>query len=188
VPAAVLSRNVNPGEMTRIDEQLMQLGVLNPVLFDAAVSEDKIGAVQLGMEGEVKTDAFPGRVLSGIVQKIDSQVDPTTRTFGVYVRLNNPELQLKKDVTGYARLKSSKMALTVLSSAVINPVGDRATVYIVDSDGRARIREVRTGMTVGNLTEILSGLEENDRVVVVGQFDLHDNDRVRVNQNAPWNG
>ncbi|HLW69614.1 MAG TPA: efflux RND transporter periplasmic adaptor subunit [Candidatus Binataceae bacterium] len=186
-PAVVLSRSVNPGEMTRVDEQLFQLGVLDPVLFDAAVSEDKIGAVHLGMEGEVRTDAFQGELFSGLVQKIDSQVDPTTRTFGAYVRLANPDLKLKKDVTGYARLKGQRMALTVLSTAVVNPVGDHATVFIVDGDGRAKIREVHTGLTVGNATEILSGLDENEQVVVVGQFGLHDNDRVRVNQSAPWN-
>jgi multidrug efflux pump subunit AcrA (membrane-fusion protein) len=37
------------------------------------------------------------------------------------------------------------------------------------------------------LTEILSGLKEGEQVVVMGQFDLQDNDRVLVNQSAPWN-
>jgi membrane fusion protein (multidrug efflux system) len=186
-PAVILSRSVNPGEMTRVDEQLFQLGVLDPVLFNAAVSEDKIGAVHLGMEGDVRTDAFQGEIFSGPVQKIDSQVDPTTRTFGAYVRLANHDLNLKKDVTGYARLKSHRMALTVLSTAVMNPVGDHATVFVIDDSGRARIRDVRVGLTVGNATEILSGLDENEQVVVVGQFGLHDSDRVRVNQSGPWN-
>lgn len=186
-PAVVLSRTVNPGEMTRVDEQVLQLGVLDPVLFDAAVSEDKTGAAYLGMAGDVRTDAFPGEIFSGKVQKIDSLIDPTTRTFGVYIRLANHDLRLKKDVTGYARLKSSRDALVVPSTAVINPVGDRSSVFVIDGDGRARIREVRTGLSADNLTEILSGLQENEQVVTVGQYDLHDHDRVRVNQNAPWN-
>lgn len=186
-PAVVLSRTANPGEMTRIDEQVLQLGVLDPVLFDAAVSEDKTGTAYLGMDGDVRTDAFPGEIFSGKVQKIDSLVDPTTRTFGVYVRLPNHDLRLKKDVTGYARLKSARDALVVPSTAIVNPVGDHSSVFVIDGDGRAHIREVHTGLSANNDTEIMSGLQENEQVVVVGQFDLHNNDPVRVNQNAPWN-
>lgn len=186
-PAVILSRTANPGEMTRIDEQVLQLGILDPVLFDAAVSEDKTGSTYLGMEGDVRTDAFPGEIFSGKVQKMDSLVDPTTRTFGVYIRLENHDLRLKKDVTGYARLKSARDALVVPATAIVNPVGDRSSVFVIDGDGRARIREVRTGLSANNVTEILSGLQENEQVVVVGQYDLHDNDLVRANQNAPWN-
>jgi membrane fusion protein (multidrug efflux system) len=186
--AVVLSRSVNPGEMSKMDETLVQLGVLDPVLMDTSMTEDKIGYVYLGMEGEVGTDAFPGMLLKGTVTKMDPTIDPATRTFGTYVRLANPGLRLKKGVTGYARLKSRRMALAVPSSAILNPVGDRATVFVVDAGGRARQRRVRVGITVSNnLTEILEGLNEGEQVVVIGQFDLHDNDMVRLNQHAPWN-
>jgi multidrug efflux pump subunit AcrA (membrane-fusion protein) len=57
----------------------------------------------------------------------------------------------------------------------------------VDTANRAHLRQVRTALSNGGLTEILSGLKEGEQVVVMGQFDLQDNDRVLVNQSAPWN-
>lgn len=187
-PAVVLSRSVNPGETSKMDETLMQLGVLDPVMMDTSLTEDKIGYVYLGMDGEVGTDAFPGVLLRGTVTKLDPTIDPATRTFGAYVRLANPGLRLKKGVTGYTRLKSRRMALAVPSSAILNPVGDRATVFVIGADGHARQRQVRVGITVSeNLTEILEGLNEGEQVVVIGQYNLHDNDMVRLNQHAPWN-
>ena len=187
VSGVVLSRSVNPGETSQMDETLLQIGVLDPVDMDAAVPEDKMGYVYLGMPGEVGTDAFPGRVFKGTVAKTDGIVDPTTRTFGAYIRLSNRDLSLKKGVTGYARLISHRIALAVASTAIMNPVGDRATVFVVDTANRAHLRQVRTGLSNGGLTEILSGLKEGEQVVVMGQFDLQDNDRVLVNQSAPWN-
>jgi membrane fusion protein (multidrug efflux system) len=187
VAAVVLSRTVNPGEIGRMDQSLMQLGVLDPVLMDASVTQDKIGYVYIGMPGEVGTDAFPGETFRGIVTKINYSVDPATRTFGVYLRLQNHDLRLKKGVTGYARLVSRRMALAVPSTAIMNPVGDLPTVFVVDGRNRAHLREVRTGLSSGGATEVLSGLQEGEQIVVVGQFGLHDNDQVRSNQNAPWN-
>ena len=37
------------------------------------------------------------------------------------------------------------------------------------------------------LAEILDGLQEGEEVVTVGTQELRDNDRVAVNQSAPWN-
>ncbi|HZP44356.1 MAG TPA: efflux RND transporter periplasmic adaptor subunit [Candidatus Binataceae bacterium] len=187
-PAVVLSRSVNPGEMSKMDETLMQLGIMDPVDMDASLTEDKMGYVYLGMPGEVGTDAFPGELFKGTVAKMDPTIDPATRTFGAYVRMPNPGLRLKKGVTGYARLMSRRMALVVPSTAILNPLGDKATVFVVGDDGRARAREVRTGLVLsGNMTEILAGLREGEQVVVIGQFELHDNDLVRANEHAPWN-
>jgi RND family efflux transporter MFP subunit len=186
-PAVVQKRFVNPGEMTKENEDLFELGVLDPVMMDAAVSEESLGYVYLGMTGEVSTDAFPGRTFKGTVARIDSVVSDVTRTFGVYIQLTNRDLRLKKGVTGYARLQSNRMVLAVPSTAVTNPVGDRANVFVVGTDHKAHIREVRCGLATGGKTEILSGLQEGEEVVTVGQYDLRDNDNVLVNRYALWN-
>ena len=187
VPAVVLERAVNPGEITRLDQDLIELGVLNPVMMVAQVPEDKIGAVYLGMKGVVATDAFPGIDFSGTVAKIDSRVNDATRTFGVYIQLANRDLRLKKGVTGYARLESTKMALAIPATAVMNPIGDRASVYVVGNDKRAHLRAIRPGAVVDGMTEVLGGLDEHEQVVAAGQYDLRDNDPVSVNHFAPWN-
>ena len=187
VTAVVLEREVNPGEITRLDQNLIQLGVIDPVMMVAQVSEDKIGVVYLGMKAVVGTDAFPGRNFDGSVVKIDSRINDSTRSFAVYIQLANSDLQLKKGVTGYSRLEGKRMALAIPSTAIMNPVGDRATVFVITKDKRARMREIRQGLAVAGMTEIFGGLEEGDEVITVGQFNLHDNDVVSENHFAPWN-
>lgn len=188
VPAVVLERQINPGEITKLDQPLIQLGVLDPVMMVAQVSEDKIGSVYLGMHAEIGTDAFPGERFAGTVVKIDSRVNDMTRTFGVYIRISNHDLRLVKGITGYARLEGVHMALAVPSTAVINPVGDRAAVFVMGKNHKVHLRAVRSGVMVEGLTEILAGLKEGDRVVTVGQMGLHDRDLVAANRSASWNG
>jgi membrane fusion protein, multidrug efflux system len=186
VPGIVQVRNVNPGETTQVDAELIQLGVLDPALMEAAPSEDNIGYIYIGMPGTVGTDAYPGHIFHGTVTRINSMVQDTTRTFGAYISLPNHDLHLTTGITGFARLESKRMALAVPTTAIMNPVGDRATVFVADH-GVARMREVRCGMAANGLTEILAGLQEGEQVVTVGQLYLHDNDKVRANNFAPWN-
>lgn len=187
VEAVILDRSINPGETTNPDQKVMTLGVINPVMMVADVSEDKIGFVRLGMPAEIGTNAFPGKSFTGEVVKIQAEVSAKTRTFQVYIKIENQDLSLKPGVTGYVRLDNHRMALSVPSTALMNPVGDHATVFVVDSDNRAHIREVRRGMAAAGLTEILDGLHEGESVVTVGQFTLRENDRVRPNRSTPWN-
>ncbi|MGD0073190.1 MAG: efflux RND transporter periplasmic adaptor subunit [Candidatus Binataceae bacterium] len=179
-PAVVLQRSINPGEMTKIDQELILLGIIDPIMMVAQVSENKIGSVYLGMQAEVGTDAFPGVMFTGTVAKIDSKVNDATRTFAVYIRLANHDLRLKKGVTGYSRIAAARTVLAVPSIALMNPVGERATVFVVDKAGKARMREIRYGAMVEGMAEVLSGVEEGEQVVTAGQSGLRDNDDVQV--------
>jgi membrane fusion protein (multidrug efflux system) len=186
-PAIILSRNINPGEIPSVGSAGFKLGIIVPIYMVAQVSEEKIGSVHLGMEGDVSTDGFPGVVFKGKVVKIDGSVNDTTRTFGVYISIPNEDVRLIPGITGYARLTNQHMGLAVPSTAVIDPVGDRATVFVVDSDNHAHARSIRRGLMADGMTEILDGLEEGEHVVTVGMQELHDKDRVLVNQSGPWN-
>ena len=186
-PAIVLQRNINPGEIPAVGSAGFQLGIIVPIYMVAQVTEEKIGAVHLGMEGDVSTDGFPGVIFKGKVVKIGGNVNDTTRTFPVYISIPNEDVRLIPGITGYARLENQKMGLAVPSTAVIDPVGDRATIFVIDSDNHAHARVVRRGLMADGMTELLDGVQEGEQVVTVGMLELHDKDKVIVNQSGPWN-
>jgi membrane fusion protein (multidrug efflux system) len=187
VDSVIMTRTVNPGEIPAVGLELFELGPIAQVYMVAAVPTDKMGFVNVGMQSDVSIDSFPGEIFKGVVVKIDAVASVVTRTFSAYIRIDNRDLRLRPGVTGYARLERSRSALAVPSVAIINPVGDQATVFIVDGDSRARIREVRPGLMADGMTEILDGLQKGDKVVTVGQLELHDGDHVVVNRSGPWN-
>jgi len=187
VGSVILTRTVNPGEVTSIGEEVFELGPIEQVYMVAEVPTDKMGFVTMGMDASVSIDSFPGEIFNGEVVKIDAVASVTTRTFAAYIRVKNTDLRLKPGVTGYARLEKTHTALAIPSVAILNPVGDKASIFIVDDQNRAHIRVIRPGLMADGMTEILDGLEEKERVVTVGQLELHEGDRVAVNRSGPWN-
>jgi multidrug efflux pump subunit AcrA (membrane-fusion protein) len=100
------------------------------------------------------------------------------------VTIHNPALKLKPGLTGFMRIRIEKTALAVPTVAVINPFGENASVFAIDSHGRAVLTPVRVGLEAGGMMEIVSGLQEGSLVVTAGTVNLVDNDRVRVG-NSP---
>jgi RND family efflux transporter MFP subunit len=185
--AVVLARGVNPGEFTKVDQEAIRLGAIDDVMMVANVSEVALGSVHVGMKADVGTDAYPGVTFKGEVVKINANISDQTRTFETFILIHNNDLRLKPGVTGYARLEGKRMALAIPSTAIMNPIGDRATVFVVGDDERAHLREIRQGLMVGGMTEILNGVREGEQLVTVGQLNLRENDLVYPNKVAPWN-
>jgi len=101
----VLERLVNPNEFTKPGQVIMKLGVLNTVLMAAKITEEKMHSVQLGLPAETTFPAFPSEVFKGTVAKIDPNIDPITRTFTTYVKIENPDFRLKPGLSGFARIR-----------------------------------------------------------------------------------
>jgi RND family efflux transporter MFP subunit len=177
----VLERLVNPGENTHREQVVMKIGSLNNVLLDAKISEDKMHSLQLGLPAAASFPAFPGERFEGKVLKIDPNIDPVTRTFTAYVEIKNTDLRLKPGLSGFARIRrSAKDVLAVPSIAIMNPSGEQASVFIVDSSGHAIERKIRPGIVVDAMTEVRDGLKQGEKVVTVGQLYLNNNDKVRT--------
>jgi HlyD family secretion protein len=91
-------------------------------------------------------------------------------TFEVRVSINNPNGELKAQMTANAEilLDEHKGVLTVPENAVIYDNQKSATVEIPDKSQKEGKRKVpvTVGLSNGSVTEILSGLKEGDSVVL----------------------
>ncbi len=179
IDGIVLERLVNPNEFTKPGQVIMKLGVLNTVLMAAKITEEKMHSVQLGLPAEVTFPAFPSEIFKGTIFKIDPNIDPVTRTFTTYIKIENPGFRLKPGLSGFARIRrTAKDVLAVPSIAIMNPSGEQNQVFVVDGTNHAKLRSVHPGIVVDAMTEITDGLKEGEKVVTVGQFYLRDNDKV----------
>src|SRR5215831_3847519 len=179
IDGIVLERLVNPNEFTKPGQVIMKLGVLNTVLMAAKITEEKMHSVQLGLPADVTFPAFPSEIFKGTIAKIDPNIDPVTRTFTTYIKIENPDFRLKPGLSGFARIRrTAKDILAVPSIAIMNPSGEQGSIFVVDGTNHVNLRKVRPGIVVDAMTEITDGLKEGDKVVTVGQFYLKDNDKV----------
>jgi RND family efflux transporter MFP subunit len=180
VNGIVLARFVNSDERIEVNQVLLQLGDLDKVYLLAQVQDESVSRIHEGQPAEVFFSAYPTTTFKGTIEHVDPRVDPKTRAFTAYVTIHNPNLKLKPGLTGFMRVRIEKTALAVPTVAVVNPFGENASVFVIDSHGRAVMTPVRVGLEAGGMMEIVSGLKEGSLVATAGTVDLVNNDRVRV--------
>ncbi len=180
VNGIVLARFVNSDERIEVNQVLLQLGDLEKVYLLAQVQDESVGRIHDGQPAEVFFSAYPTTTFKGTIEHVDPRIDPKTRAFTAYVTVHNPDLKLKPGLTGFMRVKIEKTVLAVPTVAVINPFGENASVFVIDSHSHAVLTPVRVGLEAGGMMEIVSGLKEGTLVATAGTVDLVDNDRVRV--------
>ncbi|WP_273206362.1 efflux RND transporter periplasmic adaptor subunit [Marinobacter subterrani] len=106
-----------------------------------------------------------GRVLETGDMTFYPYADPETHTFRLRMRLNEPNGSLFPGMLVKVSVPvASREALWVPASSLIHRSELRA-VYVLGSDQRSRLRQVRIGVRDGERLEILAGLSEGERVV-----------------------
>ncbi len=175
----ILSRDVEIGDavssilvLGSTATLVMTEGDTTQVYVQGKVDEADIAHVYMNQPARIKVESFRDRVFNGRVTKIAPlgvEKDNVT-TFEVRVSIDNSAGELKANMTANAEilLDEHKGVLTVPENAVIYDSQKNATVEIPDKsqkEGKRKIA-VKVGLSNGSVTEILSGLKENDQVVL----------------------
>ena len=98
----VTARSVNLGQVVTSGQELFAVTDLSSVWIEANLLENDFGAVHLGSQATITTPAYAGRQYRGLVDYINPQVDPQTRTAKVRVAVDNPGLALRLGMYGCA--------------------------------------------------------------------------------------
>ena len=150
---------------------LFRINGLSTVWVNAEVPESASALVRPGNPVEARAPALPGAVFKGKVGAILPEVNPATRTIKARVELANAGGQLIPGMFAQVSFAPAthKDVLLVPSEAVIS-TGKRTVVIVAQGDGKFAPVDVRVGLDSNGQTEIRSGLQAGQKVVVSGQF------------------
>jgi RND family efflux transporter MFP subunit len=130
------------------------------------VPESIAAKVRIGDSADVHVQAT-GEHFTGKVTRFTDALDPSTRTEQVEIDVSNSDYHLQPgmyaDVTLLANSRDN--ALTVPIEA-IERRGDKTTVLVLDDENRIQRRDVQIGVQSSNNVEVLSGLQEGEKVIV----------------------
>jgi HlyD family secretion protein len=179
IDGLVLSRDVNVGDAVSsilvLGSQatlIMTLGDISEVYVQGKVDEADIGKVYLNQAAHIVVESFKDKKFTGKVTKISpmgKEKDNVT-TFEVRVSISNPTLELKANMTANAEiiLEEKKNVLMVPEATMIYDKDRNASVELPDphgENGRKKV-PVKLGISNGVKTEILSGLNEKQQVIL----------------------
>jgi RND family efflux transporter MFP subunit len=149
--------------------QLSQNTLLRLVL---PVPEADVSKIHLGQSVQVLVKALD-RKFAGKVTRFADSVNMTTRTMDTQVDVPNPSMVLIPGMYAEAELMLEKRAHTLsIPTEAVNGQGASTTAYVVGPDHKISIRPIKIGMETSTRAEVLSGLSENDLVVVGNRSQL----------------
>jgi HlyD family secretion protein len=179
IDGLVLSRDVSVGDgvssILILGSQatlVMTLGDTSEVYVQGKVDEADIGKVYLGQPARIVVESFKDKKFTGKVTRISpfgKEKDNVT-TFEVRVSISNPTGELKANMSANAEiiLEEKKNVLMVPEASLIYDKDRNASVEIPDpkaENGRKKVL-VKLGISNGVKTEIVSGLNEKQQVVL----------------------
>lgn len=152
-----VGESVNPGQPLLSGLSLEQLRVV--------VDLPQKYAELARTERQAKVTLGDGRVLETGEMTFYPYANPQTHTFRLRMRLSEPNGSLFPGMLVKVGVPvASREALWVPASSLIQRSELRA-VFVLDEQGRPRLRQVRTGVSDNGRLEILAGLSEGERVV-----------------------
>jgi RND family efflux transporter MFP subunit len=172
---ALIQSGINSNEQDLPIVRLSQSGLLR---LRMPIPEKDVQFVHIGDQMQVRVDAI-GRSLTGKIVRFTRDVNFETRTMETEIDVENRDLSISPGM--YA---NTQMQLAHADNVITIPVealvlkGDRESVYVLDGENRIHIRNVVVGLRGSRLVEIKNGIEAGDRVVLGGQENYSEGERV----------
>ena len=174
ISGEVVKSNITIGNYIKEDvEPLVVVADLSQVWVTALVKEKYFGKIRRGDRVEVFTDAHPEKTVWGTIHYIGEILDEETRSLEVIVECNNTDRELKIGMFCEAHFLSSPIEAIVLPSTAIMQEQDHDYVWVEILTGNYIRRRVETESVDLDNIRILSGINDNEPVIVKGGIYLN---------------
>jgi RND family efflux transporter MFP subunit len=169
---------------------VVSMADMNSLQVEADVSESNIQSIKLNQPVEITLDAIPDKRYQGVVHMIVPTADRSKATVMTKIRFLNkddrvlPEMSAKvtflsKEMSEHEMNARPKSALD--PAAVLNKNG-KEFVFLVQADNTAVEKPVTLGGKLGNLVEVVSGVQTGDQLVLNPPKDLQSGMKVKVGE------
>jgi len=160
----VTEKKADAGTLASPGMPLFTIEDLRGYRLEAAVDESDIRIVRVGQTVPVLLDALGNTELSGRVVQIVPAADPASRSFLVKIELR-ADARLRSGLFGRARFSRGERPALLIPRAAILERGQLQGVYVIGVNGIAGLRYVTLGKTAGQQVEVLSGLQDGEKLV-----------------------
>lgn len=164
---------VDEGTYTEENTVILKVANFNNLVVSASIEEYDAPLIAVGQSVVMTSDGLEGKEYKGKVTKVNSSAEDTSTTMGtestvpVEISVDNPDGILKP---GYnldleITVLDKQDVLTVSSSSVQSDAKS-GTKYVYSVENNTLVKkEVATGETNDTSVEIISGLEEGNKVI-----------------------
>jgi cobalt-zinc-cadmium efflux system membrane fusion protein len=169
----VVQRKIGPGQYVNsgASDPVYVIGDLSTVWMTAFVRETDAANVSVGQEVTFNVLAMPGRPLSARINYVATAIDPATRRLLVRATIDNKDGKLKPEMFANVTIFSASdhPAVGVPRQALIYE-GDQVRIWVAHEDKSIELRQIKPGLTNGDLVEVIGNLKPGEQIVTKGSL------------------
>ncbi|MFZ0808071.1 MAG: efflux RND transporter periplasmic adaptor subunit [Candidatus Sulfotelmatobacter sp.] len=174
VAGEIVDRLCSPGQLLVAGTtQCFTLSDMSSVWILVNIYQNDLAYVHVGDPVTIHNESYPS-VVRGKIEYISAALDPNTRTLQARIEAANPGERLKKEMYVTAEVQAGMVpnAWFVPNASVLRDDQNLPYVYLQNGQNQFIRRDVTLGESQGGKTQILTGLQANDRVVGDGSLFL----------------
>src|SRR3954452_3425600 len=173
ITGTVVQRKVGPGQYVNsgASDPVFVIGDLSTVWLTAFVRESDASKISVGQELAVNVLALPGHPLTARINYVAAAIDTATRRLLVRATLDNKEGLLKPEMFANVTIYSpgDHPAVGVPKQALIYE-GNQVRVWVAHDDRSIELRQIKTGLTNGDLVEVEGNLNPGEQIITKGSL------------------
>lgn len=182
ISGIVNKRMVENGQFVAGGMQICEIVNTSKLKIWIKVPEKDIFKVSKGQEVNVTIPSIPGKTFTGKINSIGEKADNSMKFDAEVVMENHDgEQHLKAGLFTEVNIPVEATQTILVDKVAIVGSAKNPSVFVVEGD-KAVKREIVTNESDDKFIEVVSGLKQEDRVIVSGQLNLHDGDRIKTIQ------
>jgi multidrug efflux pump subunit AcrA (membrane-fusion protein) len=175
----ITGRMIEPGDLAAPGSPFLVIEQAGGLEVDVIIPEGHIHTIKQDQALDVIIPDVQEKALKGTVSAIVPSADPQSRSFIVKVALPVHE-GIRSGVFARVNIPLGDESMVLLPASAIVNQGQLTGLFIVEDNGIARFRLIRTGRKTDGLIEVVSGLKDGVRYLVSPPPKLKDGMRVEA--------
>ncbi|HEY7772639.1 MAG TPA: efflux RND transporter periplasmic adaptor subunit [Marinagarivorans sp.] len=180
-------RNLSVGALARPGDVITTLDAIDRLHINFEVPEKHLNEMTVGKTLTALSAAYPEQTFKGVIETLDSRVDPISRSIRVRATLVNEGHKLRPGMLLMLEIINEQREALVVPEEAVFMRGEQHYVYTVDPDNTADEQAITIGDRQKGRVEVLHGLSANDQIVLQGLLKVKPGVKVAPQIEA-WRG
>jgi len=168
------------GLYLNVADPVAEMLQMDRVKVNVGIPESDVEAIRRVDSFDILIDALNSKVFKGTRNFLSSTADSTARLYSLKLAVENPDHEILPDM--FARVEILKREVhdgIVIPLYAVITRNDGHYAYVVN-DELAHVRQIDIGMQEEWQVEVTKGLSPGDRVIVIGQRNIEDEQSVNI--------
>jgi HlyD family secretion protein len=180
IDGVVTERPLYVGDLANANQPILTVMDVSTLVAKAHIPQVDAAQLKVGDAAQIKIEGV--NAVAGRVSLVSPALDPGSTTVEVWVETRKPSPYVKPGMTVTLEItaKTVKDAIVAPSNAIFKNAEGASYVLVAGTDKKAHQKVVQLGVRNSELTQISSGINAGDAIIVSGGYAIPDGTAIEI--------